>query len=173
MSLKETILKIKGKPYIELCLISGTSILKKYHIPDIGARWFLDEKLGMAFLIPDTVTEGLKDRRKTIIYYKPENAVPLVLASDFTENEYIYTITEKNQLKSLIYTHTETVSATKKVNSCKYIPVVIDSRVLASLVNAKVVTDLLKPSVSKWEALKLPLMIAGIALCIIGLAMVM
>lgn len=167
--MKELFFKLKGKPYIEISLTSGNMVIRKYFCKDIGARWFVDEATGYAFLIPDTNSEGIRDFRKTVFFYKVENAVPLVFSE--TENSDVcFTLDAKNRLK--LTKLEEQPRASKKLTALKVVPAVIDSRVLASLINAKVVTDLLKPSHSKWEELKYPLMIAAVAACIIGLAMV-
>lgn len=172
MTLKETILKIKNKPYIEVVLTSANNISKRYHIEDIGYRWLVDEKLGLAFVLPDTRITGIRDGRKTTLFYSVENALPLTLqyGEDITK-EKIYWLNEKNQLIPQTIT-TDDLKSKKVIKPNNLIPAVIDSRVLASLINQKVVTDLLKPSQSKWEALKLPLVVAGIAACIIGIAMI-
>lgn len=173
MSFKEFILKLKNKPYIEVVLLSSNNVSKKYHIEDVGYRWLLDDALGIAFILPDTKTTGLKDHRKTTLFYSVENALPLKDVDFDDERDYIFYLTDKNQIIPIELTEEHLKpSKYKSIKPTKFNPAVIDSRVLASLVNQKVVTDLLKPSTSKWEALKLPLVVAGIAACIIGIAMV-
>ena len=173
MSSKEFLLKLKNKPYIEVILTSANNVSKKYHIEDIGYRWLLDDSLGVAFILPDTRIEGLKEKRKTTLFYSIENALPLKqIKFNEEDKEFIYHLTDKNQIVAENLTE-EQLKPTKykSVKPVKFIPAVIDSRVLASLINQKVVTDLLRPSISKWEALKLPLIVAAIAACIIGLSM--
>lgn len=170
MAITETILKIKNKPYIEIILISANNITKRYYLEDLGYRWFIDDRLGLAFILPDTKNTGIRDGRKTVLYYAIENALPLS-SVETEENEKIYYLNEKNQVIPHDITKEELLSK-KAIKPLNLIPAVIDSRVLASLINQKVVTDLLRPSVSKWEALKLPLVVAAIAACIIGIAMI-
>lgn len=178
MTLKELKLQLTGKTYLEVYLISGNRIIDRLIEQDIGQRWLIAKKTNKAFIIPDR-SEGLLEGQKTIFFYSSENATPLSIEHTSEINQldenYIYGINSENKflkLKNRILKHPDnllkTTSSTKKVKPSKIIPTTIEPVILKSIVNAKIIEDLLRPNENIWEQLKIPIIIGIIAITLIG-----
>lgn len=176
---KELIYQISGKSYIDVYLVAGNKIIDQIIEEDIGQRWLISKKLNKAFILPDR-SEGLSFDRKTIFFYGAETATPLSIEEEEdikTQNTaYLYGIDDNNRLiryknkllktpESIVRTNEET----KKVKPTKLLSTTIEPQVLKSIIDTKVVSDLLKSNESIFETLKTPIIIGIIAVVVIML----
>lgn len=165
----EIIYQMKGKSYIEVFLISGNHIIDRVYSEDIGQRWLISKKTNKAFLLPDR-SEALHIGKKSLFFYSADNALPLAFGdiADINEqdSEYIYGIDAENKLirmKNRIFKSPDKLinpagTDIQKIKPSKIQPTTIDSTALQSVMNNKVIADLLKPTESPFEALKMPLL---------------
>lgn len=177
MTLKESKLKFLQKPYIEVYLISGNKIIDMIYEQDIGQRWLISRKTNKAFILPDR-SESLSDGFKSIFFFSNENSTPLSIEDteeiEHQDSDYIYGINSdnkflklKNRIQKTPKNLLKTDLKTKKISPSKIISTTIEPTVLKTIINTKIIEDLLKPNESPWESLKIPIIIAIIAITII------
>lgn len=176
---KELIYQISGKSYIDVYLVAGNKIIDQIIEEDIGQRWLISKKLNKAFILPDR-SEGLSFDRKTIFFYGAETATPLSIEEEEdikTQNTaYLYGIDDNNRLirfKNQMLKSPENLikitEETRKVKPTKLLSTTIEPQVLKSIIDTKVVSDLLKSNESIFETLKTPIIIGIIAVVVIML----
>jgi len=181
MKFKELILQLKNKSYLEIYLISGNRIIDMIYEQDIGQRWLISKKTNRAFIIPDR-TEGLLSGQKTIFFFSSENSTPLSIEHiseiNKIDSSYIYGINSENKflkLKNRLLKNPDnlikTDSKTQKINPSKIVSTTIEPAILKSIINTKIIEDLLKPNTNIWEDLKIPIIIGIIAITVIGLTL--
>ena len=167
MKFKEFTLKLFNNPYLEIYLISGNKIIDILYEKDIGQRWLISPKTNKAFILPDR-SESLLYKNKSIFIYSNENATPLSLEDHISlQTNYTYELTTSNKF---IKTKTQKINPnlkTKKITKTELIGTTISPTVLKSIINTKIIEDLLKSNQSVWEALKIPLIMLIIAITII------
>ena len=175
MKIKQLIYQLCNSPYIEIYLISGNKIIDILHEKDTGQRWLISQKTNNAFILPDR-SEGLLYKNKVIFIYSNESATPLSLEDRININipktEYLYELNNsnkfikiKNPLQKSVTTKTNL--KTKKLTQSTLQPTTISPTILKSIINTKIIEDLLKSNESIWEALKIPLIMLIIAITII------
>ena len=120
--------KLSGRPYLEICVISGGIVIRKLFRENDGKKWVYFKDLNMGFIIPvldddigiqealqednikikkDSYKFAIKDGKKTTIYYNPDMSTPLS-SKDLEEIEkqdlkLIYTINNENKLQKYVY----------------------------------------------------------------------
>ena len=183
MNLKQLKHHLSNKSYLEVYLISGNRIIDILYEADIGQRWLISRKTNKAFIIPDR-SEGLLYKQKTIFFYSNENATPLALEDRLNisdiDTDYLYGINSENKfirLKNRILKNpnnlTNPTKRTTKIKPVKITGTTIEPSILKSIINTKIVEDLLKPNESPWEQLKIPIIIGIIAITVIVLILTM
>jgi len=179
MKIKEFKLQLLNKSYLEVYLISGNRIIDTIYEHDIGQRWLISKKTNRAFIIPDR-TEGLLLGQKTIFFFSSENSTPLSIEHseeiEQIDSAYIYGINSENKflkLKNRLLKNPEnlikTNNKTQKIIPSKIVSTTIEPAILKSIINTKIIEDLLKPNENIWEQLKIPIIVGIIAITIIGI----
>lgn len=174
MAKKELIYQISGKIYIDVYIISGNRIIDRIIEEDKGQRWLFSKKMDKAFLVPDR-SEGLIYGQKTIFFYSAETSTPLTIEEieeiEMQDTDYIYGIDDNNRFirfKNRIFKSPDNLikvtPTTKKMKASKIVSTTIEPQVLKSIINTKIITELLKSPENVWETLKTPIIVGIIAI---------
>lgn len=157
----ETITKLFSRAYIEVIVISGNRIITRIFEKERGQKWIISKSLNVGFILPDR-SEGLQSNNKVVYHFTLDKSTPLTTLSK----------TDRNMYKDIVYSLDKDDSLRKTMilaEEVEFESTNISPEILKSIIDTKVVSDLLKPIESMWEALKLPITIGAILLGIIGM----
>jgi hypothetical protein len=157
----EMLTKLLSRSYIEIVVISGNVVITRIFEKEKGQKWIVSDTLNAGFIIPDR-NEGLNSGSKVVYHFTLDKSTPLTLLPKSDKSLYkdiVYTLDKNSSLrKTMILPEMISFDSTN-----------IHPEILKSIIDTKVVSDLLKPIESMWEALKLPLIIGSIIFGIIGM----
>lgn len=157
----ETITKLLSRAYIEIIVISGNRVISRIFEKEKGQKWIVSKELNAGFILPDR-SEGLQSNNKVVYHFTLDKSTPLTTLMKEDRKLYkdiVYTLDKDDSLrKSMVLASEIDFESTN-----------ISPEILKSIIDTKVVSDLLKPVEGMWEALKLPIIIASIIFGIIGM----
>jgi hypothetical protein len=156
----ELITKTFSRSYLEIVVISGNIVINRTFEKERGQKWIVIPALNAGFILPDR-NEGLKSNSKVVYHFTLDKSTPLSTLAKTDKDLYkdiIYTLDKDNSLR-------KTMILAEQV---KFQSTNIDPEILKSIIDTKVVTELLKPTISMWESLKYPLIIGAIMIGLIG-----
>lgn len=157
----EMLTKLLSRSYIEVVVISGNIVVTRIFEKEKGQKWITSKTLNAGFILPDR-NEGLKSNNKVVYHYTLDKSTPLSTIAKTDKGLYkdlIYTLDKDNALKKSFILPDEISFESTNINP----------EILKSIIDTKVVSDLLKPIESMWEALKLPIIIGSIMIGLIGI----
>ena len=146
-------------------------------IKDIGQDWVQSKKLNRAFLVPDR-DEGFSEGMKTMFFYDANSITPLTQEDrgEIDKQNIIYTFARysENRIKRYKFYMNANPKQypvydekTQKLIKVVLQPTTIDSALIDRIINTDVVTKFLKIPSTIWEDLKVPIIVACIALTVI------
>lgn len=156
----ETIVKLLSRSYIEIVIISGNIVISRIFEKEKGQKWIVIPSLNAGLILPDR-NEGLKSGSKVVYHYTLDKSTPLSLLAKSDKTLYkdiIYSLDKDDSLRKTMILPEEVSFQSTNINP----------EILKSIIDTKVVADLLKPIESMWEALKMPLIVGAIIFGIVG-----
>lgn len=176
---KDLLNKLGKLNYVQIFIIENNQILDSIYTVDVGQNVIVSKKLNKAFILPER-KDGLIFGTKTMFFYSANNCVPLTLEDCNTiieENkEFVYALTEKKGIAKTFALINKNPNDymffdenTTKCNVMKLKPCSIDTALLKSIIETRIVSDLIKTPTNMFEELKTPILVGICAVVFIAM----